>query len=325
MVELQVLRGDEVVHVRAIGRAPLHIGRAATNDLVLTDRQISSRHAVVWIEGDDVRVEDLGSRNGTFVGEQQIKGVVGLEDGARLRLGPHTVLRVVGRPESEEIRLVGTLHLEDMGAGVRYPLRSDRFHLGSGEDADLRLADGPERVATLLVHDDGEIRLGTDEDDRPIEIDQPFEIGGRKLVLREIKDVSRTEGVESTTYPYRLLATLDGPTGAEALLEDLRTGRRHRIDTENRATMLYLLARQQLRDREEGKGDAEAGWCPDDDVVTGIWGRSKDRLDPNNYHVLVCRMRKELKDAGFDAWFIEKRRKYIRVRLRDVVVDEPIR
>jgi hypothetical protein len=324
MVEIQVLRGEEVVHARPLGHAPLHVGRAATNDLVLADHRISSRHAVIWIDGGEVRVEDLGSRNGTFVNEKAAKGPTAVANGDRIRLGTDTVLRVVGTPELAAVQLGGALELEDLDAGVRVPLRSDRFRIGSAEDADLRLADGPDRAATLLVHDSGEVWLGTDDDEHPVSVGEVFTVAGRRLCLREIAGTTRTEAVEATRYPYRLKVTLQGPTGPEALLEEPATGRAYRIDTENRATLLWLLARQQVRDRAEGRGEAEAGWCDDDAVVTGVWGRGKDRLDPNNYHVLVCRLRKELRDAGFDGWFIEKRKKHIRLRLGDVfVADEP--
>ncbi|MFM9194907.1 MAG: FHA domain-containing protein, partial [Planctomycetia bacterium] len=44
------------------------IGRAAGNDLVLHDPSVSARHARVVVEPDGLWLEDLGSRNGTFVG-----------------------------------------------------------------------------------------------------------------------------------------------------------------------------------------------------------------------------------------------------------------
>ncbi len=71
-MELQLLRGDEVVYVRPVGTAPVYLGRAPSNDLVLVDRKISGRHAVVWRVGDELRVEDLGSRNGTHVNGARI-------------------------------------------------------------------------------------------------------------------------------------------------------------------------------------------------------------------------------------------------------------
>ena len=44
------------------------IGRAAGNDLVLRQPSVSARHARVLVGPDGVWIEDLGSRNGTFVG-----------------------------------------------------------------------------------------------------------------------------------------------------------------------------------------------------------------------------------------------------------------
>jgi len=44
------------------------IGRAATNDLVLHDTSVSARHARVVVADGGLWLEDLGSRNGTFVG-----------------------------------------------------------------------------------------------------------------------------------------------------------------------------------------------------------------------------------------------------------------
>jgi pSer/pThr/pTyr-binding forkhead associated (FHA) protein len=320
MAELQVLRGDAIVHVRAIGATPVHIGRAPTNDLVLTDKQISSRHAVVWIEAGEYRVEDLGSRNHTFVNDKQVTGPTSARDGDVIRLGTNTLIRLHGEPASAEIRLLGSLLLEDRTAGVRYPVRSDRFRIGSAADADLRVADGPAIAGTLVFHAAGEVHLVTDDDDVALDPDAPFDVAGHTLCLREVRDaVSRTEGVEATKYAYRLRAAIDGGAGPEAVIEDGE--RRYRIDTENRATLLYLLARQAARDRDQGIGEADRGWCTDDDIAVGIWGRDKSKHDPNNYHVLVCRLRKELREAGFDPLFIEKRRKYIRLRLDHVTVD----
>jgi hypothetical protein len=58
----------------------------------------------------------------------------------------------------------------------------------------------------------------------------------------------------------------------------------------------------------------------DDEVATGIWGREHAKNEPNNYHVLVCRLRKEVTDAGLDGWFVEKKRRAIRARLGNVVL-----
>lgn len=57
------------------------IGRAADNDIVLDDREVSRRHARLWLERGRWHLEDEGSRNGTLHNEQPIQHTVILEDG----------------------------------------------------------------------------------------------------------------------------------------------------------------------------------------------------------------------------------------------------
>jgi hypothetical protein len=52
--------------------------------------------------------------------------------------------------------------------------------------------------------------------------------------------------------------------------------------------------------------------------VTGVWGRG--RKTANHLNVLVHRLRGQLEEAGFDPWFVEKRRGGIRIRCREVVL-----
>jgi transcriptional regulator with GAF, ATPase, and Fis domain len=46
----------------------IRIGSAADNDLVLADRGVSRQHVELTLHENGVRVHDLGSRNGTFIG-----------------------------------------------------------------------------------------------------------------------------------------------------------------------------------------------------------------------------------------------------------------
>ena len=67
--------------------APLTVGRAADADLVLADGLVSRRHARIGQSGAGATVEDLGSRNGTFVNGNQIHGPTRLVPGDQLQLG----------------------------------------------------------------------------------------------------------------------------------------------------------------------------------------------------------------------------------------------
>ena len=63
------------------------VGRDPTAAVQLTDQEVSRRHAIVSAEGDGVRVEDLGSSNGTWIGTDRVTGTAQLQVGATLQLG----------------------------------------------------------------------------------------------------------------------------------------------------------------------------------------------------------------------------------------------
>ncbi len=73
--------------------APVLIGRADDSTLVLTDDYASTRHARITLQDGIWIVEDLGSTNGTYLGQRKLDGPVPLEVGVPLRIG-QTVLEL---------------------------------------------------------------------------------------------------------------------------------------------------------------------------------------------------------------------------------------
>jgi hypothetical protein len=67
------------------------IGRSPGSTLVLDDDYSSSRHARIFPQGGQWYLEDLGSTNGTFVGDQQVTGVVPLAPGVGVQIGRSVV------------------------------------------------------------------------------------------------------------------------------------------------------------------------------------------------------------------------------------------
>ena len=63
------------------------VGRDAACDLCLADASVSRRHARLVIEGATVRLEDLGSKNGTTVGGELVRGQVVLRGDERIEFG----------------------------------------------------------------------------------------------------------------------------------------------------------------------------------------------------------------------------------------------
>ena len=83
------------------------IGRAAEVDIRLDSPRISRHHARLSLGDAGITIEDLGSRNGTFVNEIRIEGPTLLQSGATLRIGGfRLVLRVadalLGETELDE-------------------------------------------------------------------------------------------------------------------------------------------------------------------------------------------------------------------------------
>ncbi len=64
-----------------------NIGRARDNQLVLDDPTVSRHHAWIKAEGENFLVFDVGSANGTFVNDQQVKEPRQLENGDVVRFG----------------------------------------------------------------------------------------------------------------------------------------------------------------------------------------------------------------------------------------------
>ena len=77
-----------------IGAEPLVIGRLAECQVVLSDPNVSRRHAELRHEGTDVVVADLGSTNGTLVNGRPVRQQR-LADGDEITVGS-TVLRFEG-------------------------------------------------------------------------------------------------------------------------------------------------------------------------------------------------------------------------------------
>lgn len=67
----------------------LRIGRQADNDLVLAHGGVSRHHARLFVEAGEVRVEDAGSSNGTYVDDSKVEGAVPLAPESRLQLGDY--------------------------------------------------------------------------------------------------------------------------------------------------------------------------------------------------------------------------------------------
>jgi DNA-binding winged helix-turn-helix (wHTH) protein len=63
------------------------VGRAPDASVWLDAPGVSRHHARIRVEGGDALLEDLGSKNGTFIGGRKVSGPSPLADGDQIRLG----------------------------------------------------------------------------------------------------------------------------------------------------------------------------------------------------------------------------------------------
>jgi hypothetical protein len=311
--ELTLLDGGRPVHAIPLGSRPVFLGRSPDSDLVLTDPSISKHHAVIFLPGArrGLQLRDLGSTNGTSVNGVRLVHAAGLADGDLIRLGAGVELQVrlcerVGvLPASAHPSLL--VHL-DSGLAVTIPRGS--FVLGGHPSCDVALAALGELSVAVSVSADGVITLLHAEHPLMVVSGEPFEFMGQNLVFRhsrsQLVDTIPALGCAPAARGYQLSVHLGGRSGSQAVVLDGDGGLHHCVRTEYRVALLYVLGRRLQQDRAKGLEEGEQGWVEDSQVMQGIWGRGWKRRDPNNYQVLIHRVRNELRDAGLDRDIIEK-------------------
>jgi pSer/pThr/pTyr-binding forkhead associated (FHA) protein len=266
-----------------LGRRPLRCGRGADCDLRSTEKQVSSIHALIWCDGGRVWIDDMWSRNGTFVNDVALRGPRTITAEDRVRFGLQTLVRLVGRdaaPTGGGLRLVGP--------NGETPVVADRTILG----AEGRL---------LVVGD--QVAVGTAGEQRWIDVDAEIYVDG---VPWRVETAPKSAPINTTRWPYELELQLAGPDNSHAQLTDPSSGRSCRWTAPEILPTLYQLARQRRMQPDEG-------WVPDREVASILAGQAKP------WRVVVSelwtRVRRDILTVGMDPWFIEERPRASRFRL----------
>jgi len=152
------------------------LGRALDCDIVVEDMAASRHHANVITGGepDAVLLEDLGSRNGTFLNDERVSGRTPLLDLARIRIGTSLYLlrlgaELVATDTSNKID-TGTIGLEALTLGtdvdenvLRVASREGRSHTEiAGQLSSFTMID----VLQLIIqtHRTGTLHVATGDD-----------------------------------------------------------------------------------------------------------------------------------------------------------------
>lgn len=92
-LSLAVIAGPDAGTMFSIDKPRIVMGREDV-DMALDDPEISRNHAAIEVRGEQVLLVDLGSTNGTFVGDQPISRVP-LENQGEFTIGGSTLMLII--------------------------------------------------------------------------------------------------------------------------------------------------------------------------------------------------------------------------------------
>lgn len=129
------------------------LGRGEECDIVLDERQISRQHIRILKEGTKFFIEDLESKNGTWLNNQQIKGKRELRDGDEITLALAIHMRFVGSGETAPLTFDPPSHI---GGRLHLDREGRRVFIGT-EELDPPLSLPQYRLLELLYNNIGRI------------------------------------------------------------------------------------------------------------------------------------------------------------------------
>ncbi len=147
---LTILTGNAAGQLFKCGKVLITMGRSPQADLRLDDDGISRHHARIRSETGRSWVEDLSSRNGTFVNGERIEGDVELKDGDKIQVGRGTVLRFGFQDALDE-----SFHENLLSSALRDGLTKlfNKRYLMDRLDSELKFAQRHETSLSLLMID----------------------------------------------------------------------------------------------------------------------------------------------------------------------------
>src|SRR5258706_2589339 len=126
---LVMFRNDGERRSFSISREMTVIGRRQDCDLMIPLGEISRKHCRIIRDGDSLRLEDLGSSNGTFHNGRRVQEAV-LSAGDTVQVGPVVfVLQIDGVPAEDE--------MQPRTRGAATAERPDRAAAASTDDDEL--------------------------------------------------------------------------------------------------------------------------------------------------------------------------------------------
>ncbi len=274
------------------------IGRSPASDLVLAEKNVSGQHAVLEWTGAVWQLQDLGSRNGTYVDNQRIgpDGRCALQCGQELRFGRESapwLLQDIAAPVAMARNLASREWQLAVGGYLSLP------RLDAHECSIYQLADG-----TWVLEQGSEVSRLEDRATVPTSAGALWRVflpGSLGTTIRE--DVPP---VLITNLRLRFRFSLD-----EEQVEMTGYCGDTRLDFGIRAHHypLLLLARRRLGDHRAA--EADQGWLALDDLLRML------NMSESHLNISIHRARSHLSQAGVldAASLIERKPRTRRLRL----------
>ena len=147
---LTVITGAAAGQMFKVSRGETVIGRSADVAIRVVDDGVSRNHARIRHDANGSFVDDLGSRNGTFVNGERISASTPLREGDKIQVGRTTVLRFAYHDELDE-----SFHENLVSSALRDPLTRlfNKRYLLERLDSELKFARRHNTPVALLMLD----------------------------------------------------------------------------------------------------------------------------------------------------------------------------
>lgn len=144
------MEGDEIKDRWPLDKPMTTIGRWEDNDIFVDDRWVSRYHARIRRKEDHYLIEDLDSKNGTFVNGRRITEPAVLADGDEIQVTPLIALTFVGYASTAP--LPGGIR----PAGIEFDFTSRQLYVG-GRLLDPPLSHAQFTFLALLAEQPGRV------------------------------------------------------------------------------------------------------------------------------------------------------------------------
>ncbi len=148
---LIINEGEKAGQRWAIEKAEIVIGRGSECDLLIPERQVSRQHVRIRRNDGIYVLEDLDSKNGTWINGQQIKGTRTLHDGDEIQIALAVKMLFL---ESEATAPIKAGDTAPRGGRLRLDKDSRRVFV-AGQEIDPPLSLPQYRLLELLVEMNG--------------------------------------------------------------------------------------------------------------------------------------------------------------------------